>query len=75
MNADSIREILGREPFEPFRLRLSSGDTVEVRHPENVALGKNRVIVVEFGEDGEEHVHHLSYLHIAQAEFWQPASV
>ena len=34
MNADAIREFLHREPFEPFVIRMSNGETHEVRHPE-----------------------------------------
>jgi hypothetical protein len=47
MNGDAIREWLNREPFKPFVLRLSSGEAYEVRHPENVAIGKNRFIIVD----------------------------
>ena len=45
MNMDTIREWLRRQPFEPFVVKLSNGDVHEVRHPENVALAKTRIIV------------------------------
>jgi hypothetical protein len=45
MNMETIREWLNRQPFEPFVLRMSNGETHEVRHPECVALGKNRIAV------------------------------
>lgn len=42
MNREAIREWLNRRPFEPFVLRLSNGEVHEVRHTENLALGKTR---------------------------------
>ncbi|HEY5313089.1 MAG TPA: hypothetical protein VIK18_11245 [Pirellulales bacterium] len=36
MNMKAIREWLNRRPFEPFVLRLCSGEGCEVLHPENV---------------------------------------
>ena len=34
MNAEAIREMVRRQPFVPFVIRLSSEETHEVRHPE-----------------------------------------
>jgi hypothetical protein len=31
---ETIKELLARRPFAPFRVVLSSGDSYEVRHPE-----------------------------------------
>jgi hypothetical protein len=45
MNADTIREWLTRQPFKSFELRLSNGETYQVRHPEFVAIGKTRIAV------------------------------
>ena len=56
MNSDTIREWLLRRPFEPFVLRLSNGETHEVRHPENLAIGKTRLIVVDAESDSVAHV-------------------
>ena len=47
MNAEVVRELLQRRPFEPLVIRLSGGETYEVRHPENVALGKARIVIVD----------------------------
>jgi len=46
MNADAIREFLRREPFEPFVIRMSNGETHEVRHPECLAIGKERIAII-----------------------------
>jgi hypothetical protein len=70
MNMEAIRERLTRRPFEPFVLRLSNGDAHEVRHPENLALGKNRLIVVDPNLD---RVVHVSLIHVNSIEALQAA--
>ena len=47
MNADALREWLNRQPFEPFELRLSNGETYQIQHPEVIAVGRNRAVVVD----------------------------
>jgi hypothetical protein len=46
MKVDLIREALHREPFEPFIFRLADGRALPVPHPDFVAVGQRRVIVV-----------------------------
>jgi hypothetical protein len=45
MSAAVLKDLLSRRPFEPFRLRLSSGDVHEVRHPEMALLLRGGVYV------------------------------
>lgn len=45
MTVAEIRELLNRDPFEPFRFHLTSGDTYEVLEPNCVALGARRVFI------------------------------
>jgi len=47
MDLQGIREALHRQPFEPFNIRLADGRSVPVRHPDFVAVGKRRIIIVE----------------------------
>ncbi|OHB77943.1 MAG: hypothetical protein A2Z25_12135 [Planctomycetes bacterium RBG_16_55_9] len=47
MDLQGVREALHRQPFEPFDIRLADGRSVPVRHPDFVAVGKRRIIVVE----------------------------
>ncbi len=42
---DTIRELLARRPFSPFRVILSSGDSFEIRHPEFAWLTKGGLYV------------------------------
>jgi len=60
-----LEELLQREPFEPFRIRVSSGDAYDVRTPHAVALLKNRVFIAL--PDGERWTF-CPYLHIAAVE-------
>jgi hypothetical protein len=46
MDLQGIREALRRQPFAPFSFRLADGRSLAVRHPEVVAVGKRRIIVV-----------------------------
>jgi hypothetical protein len=62
MTADEIRELLRRDPFEPFRFHLTSGDTYEIHDPNSVALGARRVFVAEPATD---RLVFFPYLHIA----------
>ncbi len=70
MKMETIREWLNRQPFEPFVLRMSNGDVHEVRHPENVALGKTQ-IAVSFPE--KDRFVHLSLIHVNAIEALQTA--
>ena len=68
MNAEAIRALLHRQPFEPFEVRLTNGDVHLVKHPECVAISKSRVIVVDPDTDRVAigallHVASLSVIH------------
>lgn len=45
MNADSIREHLRRQPFEPFEVRMTNGDNHTIRHPETALLAGSRLLI------------------------------
>jgi hypothetical protein len=47
MDLQGIREALLRRPFEAFSIRLADGRSLGIPHPEMVAVGKRRIIVVE----------------------------
>ncbi|MFM7135721.1 MAG: hypothetical protein ACKO1M_01445 [Planctomycetota bacterium] len=69
MNADAIREMLQREPFQPFVIHLSSGESHEVRHPECLAIGKGRIAITDPDAD---RVAICSLMHVTSIEFLQP---
>jgi hypothetical protein len=65
-----IKDLLARRPFEPFRVRLPSGDAFEVRHPENALLVKSGVYVASTDARGElpDAAAWCSFLHVAAVE-------
>lgn len=50
MELSGLREAIRRQPFQPFVVRLSDGRSLDVNHPEYVAVGPEHAIVM--GEDG-----------------------
>ena len=53
MTVQTFQELLSEQPFRPFRLVMSSGQTYEVRHPEMAMLTKTDILVgTNVAEDG-----------------------
>ena len=65
MNSDSIRDLLRRRPFMPFRVVLSNGDEYEVVHSEFVMLTKNGMVITYPDSD---RISTCALLHIAGIE-------
>lgn len=47
MNSENLKKLLDVRPFEPLEVELSSGQVFQIRHPENVIVTKNTLVVVE----------------------------
>lgn len=62
------KELMGHvvaEPFRPFRIRMASGESYEIKHPETVQIGKsNLTIFVPLLDEkpGQELWHKLSLM-------------
>ncbi len=53
MTVQTYRELLTQQPFKPFRLVMSSGQTYEVRHPEMALLTRSDILVgIDETEEG-----------------------
>ena len=65
MIGDSIRELLKREPFAPFVVRLSSGHSRVVANPELVVPMKSEVFIATPNSDRWTLI---PYLHVAGVE-------
>jgi hypothetical protein len=50
VKVDEIRELLERQPFRPFGLRLNNGAQYRVAQPRDVGAPKDYHIVIYFGE-------------------------
>ena len=47
MDLEGAREALHGEPFKAFTICLADGRRIPVRHPDFVAVGKRRIIVIQ----------------------------
>ncbi len=78
MRADDLRELLNQRPFEPVRLHISSGQAVDIWHPELAIVSRSLVMVgVGRGDRADEpgepdrvvhHFAHYNLLHIVKIE-------
>jgi hypothetical protein len=68
MRAQELQKMLERRPFEPFRLHISSGQSVDVTHPEAAIVTPSLVAVGVGGPGVHDYVVHYNLLHIVKIE-------
>jgi len=70
MTVQTFRDLLKEQPFRPFRLVMSSGQTYEVRHPEMAWLTRTSILVgIDQADDGlPAEFRVCSLLHITAVE-------
>jgi hypothetical protein len=70
MTVQTFREMLGRRPFQPVKLTLSSGQSYEIRHPEMAFLTRTSILIgTDIAEDGlPQEFKIISLLHVASME-------
>jgi hypothetical protein len=69
MNQETIKELLRRQPFMPFKIKLPNGEVFEVRHPEFVLFSKTG-LVVAYPDSNRLSI--CALLHIANIETMTP---
>jgi hypothetical protein len=71
MVMQDFRNLLTAQPFEPFRLAMSSGQTVDVRHPELALVTRTKIYVNEMLPNGQigNTANAFSLLHVTKIEF------
>jgi hypothetical protein len=47
MDIEGVREALHKEPFQPFVMRLADGRALTVPHPDFLAVGKRRLVLID----------------------------
>lgn len=69
MQASELKTLLSRRPFEPIRLHLSSGDKVDIRHPE-MAIVSRSLVAVGLGDSNgvADCIVHYNLIHIVKIE-------
>ena len=75
MTAETFREILKRQPFDPFRVVMSSGESYNVMHPEMAFVtAKSLILAIPDPAHPEgERLAFCSYLHVAHVELLKPS--
>lgn len=76
MTMQTFRDLLQHQPFKPFRLVMSSGQSYEVRHPEMAWLTRTDILVgIDETEDGfPARFKICSLLHVTSVEPLSPAT-
>jgi hypothetical protein len=65
MTRDKLRDFLDREPFEPFRVRPSSGNVYEIRNRGLTVVMRSRLLIAAVETDRYTLI---PFLHIAAVE-------
>ena len=71
MNAEAIREMLGRRPFEPFEVIMSCGERHIVKHPEFLMVSPTRAVILDPVTDK---LAILSLMHVTELRPAEPQS-
>jgi hypothetical protein len=45
MSGDELQEPARRQPFQPFRLILTTGATYDIRHPDLIMVGRRSAVI------------------------------
>jgi hypothetical protein len=62
---EQLIKLLRASPFSPFIIKMSDGQAYAVRHPENLAVGKHFMVLIEPETD---RTHDLYLLHVTSFE-------
>jgi hypothetical protein len=71
VRAQELRAILDRRPFEPIRLHISSGQTVDIKHPEMAFVTRSLVVIGVTESDDDQvadYAVHYNLLHVVKIE-------
>ena len=69
MRAEELRHFLDRRPFQAIRLHISSGQHVDITHPEAALVSRSLVAVAVGGAGGvAEFLSHYNLLHVVKIE-------
>jgi len=63
MTPRKVVEYVSAEPFRPFRIRMASGQSFDIRHPEMLLVGRTSArVYTATGADQNEKWHETSLL-------------
>lgn len=71
MRAEKFSELIRKQPFEPLRMHMTDGRMIDITHPDQVMVLRQRIdvgIPTAPGFDILEWVEHCSLLHLVRVE-------
>jgi len=71
MSTETLQGLLRRKPFQPLEVRMSNGDSHQIRHPEMAFLLRSSFIL---GSPESDNFQFLSLLHVAEVKAIPTAS-
>jgi hypothetical protein len=54
MTPQTLNGYVKAQPFQPFRLHLASGRTIDIRHPELIKILKSSILVFKVNGEASE---------------------
>ena len=72
MRPDDLLTWLRAAPFVPFRIRLNSGRTYEIRHPEMLRVGRSSVNIYSFPDEPTEPYERMEMVALLLIEAVEP---
>jgi hypothetical protein len=79
MTADDLRNLLKTSPFIPFRIYMTDGKILDVRHPDYVLIDRRGRVAMVYEADNPESRTYTSYaqitlIHVTRTEPLETAS-
>jgi hypothetical protein len=54
VSTQEVLEYVQARPFRPFRIRVSGGPVVDIRHPEMIRVGTREIIIFKYASEAAE---------------------
>ena len=70
MDPDELFALVKKHPFEPFRIHVSDGNRYDVKHPDQIVVGRRscHVGIAKNGEGPFQRIAIVSNIHITRLE-------
>ena len=72
MRPADLLQMVRATPFEPFRIRLNSGRTFEIRHPEMVKVGKSSAYLFTYSVEEDDVIERADIVSLLLMEAFEP---
>ena len=73
MRPDDLLDWTRATPFAPFRIRLNSGRTFDIRHPEMLRVGRSAVNVYTFTGEPADPYERMEMISLVLIESVEPS--